>query len=182
MRTQAMAALAAAALAATIAVSAPAAAVDTEGEFTVTAGTLSISAPPSTVDLGSVAAGSLSHVAQLGSVTVTDDRGALVAEWKATVSSTDFALDGGTGGASETVAAGSIAYSSGAATASSGTGVFTPGVVASLDASVDPTLRLGASWAGTGVNSVTWNPTLTFTFLASQVAGTYRGTITHSVA
>ena len=165
-----------------LAVAAPAGAEDTQAEFTITGGTLSISVPVSTVDLGDVAAGSLTHVAQLGPVTVSDSRGALVAEWEATVSSTDFDLVGGTATAAETVAAGSVAYASGEATASTGTGTFLPGAATSLDPAVDPLLRLGGSWAGVGSNSVTWNPTLTFTFLASQVAGTYRGTITHSVA
>jgi hypothetical protein len=109
-------------------------------------------------------------------VQVTDTRGSLVAAWTATVSSTDFT----TGGASsnETVAKALISYSSGSATKGAGqVGVMTPSVGLTLAAPA-----VAGIWAGVGNNTVSWNPTLSFSLLASQVAGTYSGTITHSVA
>ena len=56
-----------------------------------------------------------------------------------------------------------------------GTGVATPSV---------GTLALGATvaYVGTGSNTVTWNPTLTMVLSPTQVAGTYKGTVTHSVS
>lgn len=152
----------------------------TSATFTITAGTLDIVVPASTVALGTgtINTGSLTASATLGPVSVTDNRGALLGNWTTGVSATSFTT--GTGTANEKVAAGSIAYSSGAATATTGSGVFTPGVLATLE----PTAPRGtaATYAGQGNNSATWNPTLTFTLGAQQVAGLYTGTVTHSVA
>jgi hypothetical protein len=146
--------------------------------FAITGGALNITVPASTVALntGTVNAGAATAAGQLGSVTVADTRGALVNSWTTTVSSTTFV----TGGASadETVAVANIAYSSGAATAHTGLGAFVPGIL--VNGTVPGT---GGSHTGlAGNTSTTWNPTLTFTLLSSQVAGTYTGTITHSVA
>lgn len=148
----------------------------TDATFTITGGDLAIVEPASTVDLGSVAAGSLTHTANLGNVTVNDDRGDLVAAWTATVSSTSFTT--GTSTAPETVPNSSIAYTSGVGTAAAGeVGAFTPLLGVALG-----TPQAAGAWAGTGVNHVTWNPTLAFTLRVDQIAGTYAGTITHSVA
>jgi hypothetical protein len=98
------------------------------------------------------------------------------------VSSTDFVRDGAaaTPAANEKVAKANIAYSAGAPSVQNG-GVFTGGTVASMD--LEESLRVAGAFAGVGGNNaVTWDPTITFTLLNSQVAGTYRGTITHSVA
>jgi hypothetical protein len=146
----------------------------TTATFSVTGGTLGISVPASTVSLGSTAAGTLNVAGALGNTTVSDQRGALTATWTVTVSSTDFV----TGGAStnETVTKSNVAYSAGLASGS-GSGAFTPGVIATL---ASP--GTGAAWAGVGVNTQTWNPTMSFTLLPSQVTGTYTGSITQSVA
>ena len=154
---------------------APVGAEDTDTSFELLAGTLSVSAPVS-ADLGSTGVDNLTLVGQLGDVTVTDDRGSLVAVWTTTVSSTDFT----TGGASadETISNAQVAYSSGAATGTSGTGTFVPGAIASLALP-----GVGGAWAGgVGNNSATWTPTVTVTLLPGRIAGTYTGTITHSVA
>lgn len=157
------------------AIAAPAAsAAGTASTFSLTGGALSIS-QPATANLGSAATGSLTLSGSLGAVTVTDNRGNLTATWTATVGSTDFTTGGGT--TYETVANSSIAYTAGLATSSSGVGAFTPGVLANLTAP-----GTAGSWVGTGNNSATWNPTIAFTLSASNVAGTYSGTITHSVA
>jgi hypothetical protein len=163
-----------------LATAVPAKGADTTTTFALAAGSLSISAPASK-DLGTGSTGSGTVSAQLGTVTVTDTRGTLLGTWTASVSSTDFTTGGGT--ANETVGNGQVTYWSGTATASSGTGVFTPGQASALNAQT-----LGASrtaYAGTalvGNNSVSWNPTVTVNVPAAAVAGTYTGTITHSVA
>lgn len=157
------------------------AANDTTTTFTLTAGALGISVPAS-ASLSSAAAGAASLTGQLGTVTVTDARGALVSTWTAGVSSTDF-LNTTTGGttANEKVVKANVGYASGVGTAGLGqvgamvpTGAVTPVALGSA--------ATGASWTGVGNNTVSWNPTLTFTLLPSQVAGTYSGTITHSVS
>jgi hypothetical protein len=144
--------------------------------FAITGGALNITVPASTVALntGTVNAGAATAAGQLGSVTVADTRGLLVNSWTTTVSSTTFVTGGAS--ANETVAVANIAYTSGASTAHTGLGLFVPTLV--------PT-ALGADATYTGAagnSSTTWNPTLTFTLLSSQVAGTYTGTVTHSVA
>jgi hypothetical protein len=63
---------------------------------------------------------------------VTDNRGALLGTWTASVSSTDFTTGGAT--ANETIAKGQVTYWSGPATATSGTATFTPGQLASVNA------------------------------------------------
>lgn len=153
---------------------------NTTATFTITAGELAITVPASTVALatGTVNTGAATAAGQLGPVTVSDTRGALLNNWTTTVSSTTFVLPGTTPTADETVAVNKIAYSSGAATASSGLGAFVPGVL--VNGALPGTA--GSHTALAGNSSSTWNPTLTFTLLSSQVAGTYTGTITHSVA
>jgi hypothetical protein len=147
--------------------------------FTLTAGSgLSVSVPDTASNIGSAAAGSTTVSGSLGPITVTDPRGALAATWTATVSSTDFTT-GTTPTANETVAKANITYSSGAGTAAAGqVGAMVPSIVGvSLASSAT-----AATWAGVGNNTVTWTPTLSFSLLASQVAGTYTGTVTHSVS
>jgi hypothetical protein len=173
--------LAVAAIAGASALFAPAAhaaAGDTIATFAITGGALSVAVPASTVALstGTINTGAASASAQLGTVTVSDARGALVNSWTTTVSSTTFVTGGSS--ADETVAKANIAYSSGLSTAHTGLGVFVPGTLSSMASN-----GTGASYTGAAGNSSTsWNPTLTFTLLSSQVAGTYTGTINHSVA
>jgi hypothetical protein len=147
--------------------------------FQITAGPLAITVPASTVALatGTVNTGASSASGQLGSVTVNDTRGLLVNSWTATITTTTFTT--GAGATSQTVATSAIAYTSGAATSTSGLGSFVP----TLTATTIGSTVTGASWSGlAGNDSATWNPTITFTLLSSQVAGLYSGTITHSVA
>lgn len=165
----------AAAVSAAMAIALPASADDTTTTFTITAGTLDITVP-GTSNLGSVATGAANVSAQLGSVSVADERGGLEAAWTATVSSTTFTTGGAT--APETVAASAVNYSAGAATSTTGTATFTPGTAGSL---ASPRTAFSAS-AITGNNTAAWNPTITITLGAQAVAGTYTGTITHSVA
>ncbi|MGC4811377.1 hypothetical protein ACLQ29_12715 [Micromonospora sp. DT228] len=163
---------------------APAAAAptdDTTVTFEVEAGTLDIVAP-ATADLGGGAPGSV-ITGQLGAVTVTDSRGAADASWVATVTATNFQTGGGT--PEETVLASEIDYWSGPATATTGTGTFTPGqanaaAAEALD-NVTPVTAFTHT-GGTGGNTATWNPTLIVNVPLDSIAGVYTGTVTHSVA
>jgi hypothetical protein len=158
----------------------PARADDTTTTFTLSAGPLAISVPAS-ANLGSRATGTASLSAQLGTVTVTDTRGALGEDWTATVSSTDFTTGGAT--ADETIANDDVSYWSGAATAVTGTAVRVPGQPLAANAQSLSTSRTAFSATATvGNNTTSWNPTLVVTLPSDAVAETYSGTVTHSVA
>jgi hypothetical protein len=158
----------------------PASAAGTTTTFILAAGSLSISAPASS-GLGTGSTGGGTLFAQLGTVTVTDTRGALLGAWTGSVSSTDFTTGGAT--ANETVAKGQVTYWSGTATASSGTAVFAPGQAIAANAQDLSVSRTAFSATViVGNNSASWNPTVTVNVPAAAVAGTYSGTITHSVA
>jgi hypothetical protein len=161
----------------------PAHAADTTTTFTLTAaGGLAVSAPASQA-LGSVATGATSTAAvQLGATTVTDGRGALLGTWTTSVTSTDYKTGGLT--ADETIAKGNADYWSGPSIApTSGTGVRVPGQASALlktalDASKTAFLATGVI----GNNVTTWNPTVNVNIPSASVAGSYSGTIAHSVA
>lgn len=137
------------------------------------AGVLSITVPV-TATLPSIAPGNTTS-GQLGTVTVSDDRG--VGSWTATVSCTVFSSG------SHTIGLTQISYWSGAATATTGTGTFTPGQLTAANAVTLTTSRTAFSLTGgSAVNSASWDPTLTVTLPLSTVSGTYTATITHSVA
>jgi hypothetical protein len=141
--------------------------------------TISISVPDGSttpINVATVATGSTSASGPLGNVTVTDTRGALTATWTANAVASNFT----TGGASsnETIANTNITYSAGTGTAASGqVGTFTPTGVTTIAVSSP----VGA-WSGTGNDTVTWDPTIAFVLLPSQVAGVYSGTITQSAS
>lgn len=148
----------------------------TDTTFAITAGGLSITVPASKAFAG-VSTGASSVSGQLGAVAVADSRGLLVNSWTATVNTTTFVT--GTSTANETVAKTNVAYASGATSSTSGLGTFVPTLIPTAVG----TGVTGASWTGAAGNSTaSWDPTMTFTLLSSQVAGTYSGTITHSVA
>jgi alpha-tubulin suppressor-like RCC1 family protein len=142
-------------------------------------GFLSISVPSSAV-LSAAAPGTTAS-ARLGTVTVTDNRALGSASWTATVSGTTFVTGGGT--AAETIPLTRVAYWSGPATATSGSGTFTPGQPAAANAVNLTVPRTAFSLAsGSSVNSASWNPTLSVSVPAGAVAGTYAATITESVS
>jgi hypothetical protein len=156
----------------------------TAATFTLNASsTLAIAVPDGSVtpiSVGSASTGATSVSGSLGNVTVTDGRGALVATWSANAVSTDFTT--GTATANETVAKANVAYYAGLGTAALGqVGAFVPAGTALAPVAIGTSAAVG-SWTGTGNNTVTWNPTLKFTLLPSQVAGTYSGTVTQSVS
>ena len=147
------------------------------------AGAASISAPGSK-NLGSVASGTNTLSAQLGTVTASASGLLGVApSFRATVTATVFKTGGG--GPSETIGRTSIKYWSGPPTAFSGAllGGFTPGqatAALALDLSTSRVAFSGTALAGT--ISASWNPTIVITLPAAAVAGSYSGMITHSVA
>lgn len=173
--------VAAAAVALTVGTALPASAGDTTTTFTLEAGVggLSIS-EPATAFLGTAPTGGAAVTAALGAVTVSDVRGALVAAWSASVVSTSFTT--GTATATETVPAADVDYWSGAATTTSGLGVFTPGqLTAGLAVPINAATGAFTLTAGSGNNTAAWNPTLIVAVGPSNVVGTYSGTVTHSV-
>jgi hypothetical protein len=152
------------------------AAGDTTTTFTLTGDGLGVSAPVNAL-LDSVDIGLTGLAGQLGSITVADNRGALATSWTATVSSTDFTT--GAAGPHETIAKANVLYSSGLATASQGLGVDLPTLVpVSLGTSQTAFAHTGVI----GTQSSSWNPTIQVSIPSDAVAGTYTGTITHSVA
>ena len=148
--------------------------------FTLTAGALIVSDPTNT-SLGSVGIGTATITNALGTTTVTDNRGALLGTWTATVSASDFTT--GTATADETIAKDQVDYWSGPATAFTGTAVLLPGQATVLLKQSLSTSRTAFSATGVvGNNSATWNPTVVVNIPSDAVAGTYSGTITHSVS
>jgi alpha-tubulin suppressor-like RCC1 family protein len=142
-------------------------------------GFLSISVP-SSATLPAAAPGTTDS-ARLGAATVTDNRALGSASWTATVTGTAFVTGSGTG--PQTIPLTQISYWSGPATATSGNGTFTPGQPAAANAVNLTAGRVAFSLtAGSGVNSASWNPTLSVQVPAGAVAGTYTATITESVA
>jgi hypothetical protein len=141
---------------------------------------VSISAPSSR-NLGSAPTGSSTLSAQLGTVTASAS-GLLAPDFIARVSCTVFTT--GARSANETIGKASIRYWSGPATSVTGLlGGGTPGQPTAAQ-SVDLTVtRTAFTGQGTLLAiSGSWNPTLIINIPASAIAGTYSGTITHSVA
>jgi hypothetical protein len=166
--------LAVASLAALAAVVALPAAADTPASFTLTAGTLSISAPTSSVSLGSQAVSSSPSTisGQLGAVTVTDQRGGATT-WVASVIVTAFTPT--TGPAVTAIPATQVSYAAGTITQS--------GVTATKPATTDLTgVSPVVNGVSTGLSTASWNPTISVTLPANAAPGVYSGTITHSVA
>ncbi len=137
--------------------------------------------PPASKNLGTAATGSPTLSAQLGTVSVAAS-GLVAPNFVATVSATVFITAGG--GANKTIANGSVRYWSGPATSFSGLlGSPVPGQLTALNA-----VNLSVSrtaFSGTGLLlSITaaWNPTIIIDIPSAAIAGTYSGTITHSVA
>jgi hypothetical protein len=137
-----------------------------------TGGALSITVPTGTVNLGSVSSvegGTISG--HLGEVQVTDTRGAADADWVASVIASALTLTPGT-----TIPASAIGYTPGDIT-KVGMATYTPTDSPSLEGIVVVVAATGIA----GDNSATWNPTVKVSVPGAMAAGTYTGTITHSV-
>src|SRR5579875_1076586 len=115
------------------ALAAPAAAQAATGPttttFAVSGGSLDITAP-SAAALGSASLGAGNVSGSLGTVTVSDQRGALLGSWTASVISTAFTT--GQGSANETIPASDVGYNPGLPTNVTGTGLPVPGVLTAL--------------------------------------------------
>jgi hypothetical protein len=149
---------------------------DTPTTFDLNAGPLSITVPSgATLTAATVGASSVSG--QLGAVSVTDYRGDTSDAWTATVTSSAFV--GGTSDVS--VPASGVSYSPGSSIAGSGT--FGATATEGTAGAVGSGLVAYSMDAAPGSNGVSWDPTITVTLPAGgQVADTYSGTITQSVA
>lgn len=150
-------------------------AAETATTFALTAGSLSVTTPANST-ISSAATGAAVTSSALGTVTVTDARGALAGTWTATAASTDFVTGGGT--ASEKIVKANVSYLAPAPTIVAGTVVPVSAGAKVLSAS--QTVVTAASIIGN--NTVSWSPTVTITLPSAAVAGTYTGTITHSIA
>jgi len=136
---------------------------------------------PTSVGLGTAPTGSGTLSAPLGTVTVTAS-GAVAPSFTASVSSTTFIT--GIGGTNRTIPTTAVLYWSGPATASTGLlGSPTPGQVDAAHAQDLSSTRTAFSATGLALSiSTSWNPTLVINIPNSAIAGSYTGTITHSVA
>lgn len=185
----------------------PALAADDGGvEATITVastGALSITGPSGTPDLGSASyntadptglvswvtggaslaelttalQGQADIVGSFGEVSVVDQRLGLVVSWTSSVSWTDFTLEPDSTADDEVIAADQLRYNSGAPS-TEGIGTFMPQLAAVQSGGT------AATYAGllqvSGSNTVTWEPTF-YVDLQGEQAGTYEGTVTHSV-
>jgi hypothetical protein len=164
------------AILATIGIAGPASAAtdgDTPITFEVTGGALSITVPGGPVSLGTVATSAGSQVvsANLGIVTVTDDRGGTDG-WIVTAVADDF-----TG--PQSISVSEPGLSSYTTPGASIVGVANVGAT-SLDALYPPAAVQVATGVD-GINSATWNPTISLTIPADALAGNYSSSVTHSV-
>ncbi len=143
---------------------------------------LSITVPTS-VSFGSTSAANGSITASLGSVTVTTSAVIISdASWTATVTSTAFTTGGGT--ANETIPAANVTYLAGLPTLRTGLSVSAcvPGQLTAVSLGSAKTAYTCSGLALLSSTNLTWNPTISVTLPASVVAGTYTGSIVHSVA
>ena len=152
----------------------PAAAADTPATLTVTGGTLSISAPTASANLGtranSVQGGTITGA--LGVVQVNDARSAAAGSgWVASAISTAFTPTAG-----PAIAASAVSY-----TARTITKVGTATYAANDPSALTAVARVVTATGITGDNSATWSPTITVTVPGGMAANTYAATITHSV-
>jgi hypothetical protein len=112
----------------------------------------------------------------LGAITVTDTRRSIGATggWIASAISTNLMS-----GTETTTAllAGTFGYSSGVFVKTGGTAAMTENTRTALTLSAAVVTTTGI----TGNHVVSWTPTITVPIPASQVSGTYVGTLTHSV-
>jgi hypothetical protein len=132
---------------------------------------------PASANLGSAKPGAATTV-QLANVTVPNSG---VNTWTATVSASN--LTTGTGTAAETINNGQLSYWSGMVVSKTGLGTFTPGQRNASEAVPLETPRTAFGYSGfSTATSVTWRPRLQVSVPSTAVAGSYTGTLTHSVA
>ena len=169
----------------------PASAVDGSSPVSLVVtggGGLAVSAPQPTggashIDLGTFGAGAvLSETNALGTMTVTDTRtGLLNNNWIASVSASNLVLDGDPANDNvpgSFIPAASLGYVTGSVTEVVAPTV--PPVVVPTLASLAVPLPVVTN-VSLGANTLSWTPKLAVTILPNTQAGTYEGTVTHSV-
>ncbi|MGD0608019.1 MAG: hypothetical protein ABSA53_31080, partial [Streptosporangiaceae bacterium] len=139
----------------------------------VLAGALSITVPAS-ASLGSADPGGTAS-ANLGTVSVTDDRG-FGASWTATAGASAFTTGAGT--PHEIIPAANAAYAITALSQATGSASFAFTPLTTL--STAPQAVVSTTNVG-GNTTATWNPLIQVSVPATAIAGPYTGTITHSV-
>jgi len=147
----------------------------TTASVTLVGGVLAITVPADAGSLGTAntSVNGVTISGSLGAVQVTDDRSAPAgAGWVASAVSTAFAPATG-----PAIPATQIGYVVGQAT-KVGTATYTGTDATDLSVVQD----VLTATAITGNNSATWNPTISVRVPPGLAAGTYSGTITHSVA
>lgn len=160
----------------TLCVALPASAAgETTATVTVAGGALSITVQAAAGSLGSavntVEGSTISG--SLGQVQVLDARSAAAGSgWVASVISTAFTPTSG-----PTIGAALVGYTAGTIS-KVGTATYTANNPPNLTGAVAAVTATGI----TGDNSATWDPTINVHIDGGKVAGTYSGTITHSVA
>jgi hypothetical protein len=159
---------------------------DTPVTFTVGAvGVLSISVPTPTtpISLGGVSGtdGGTTGGGSLGNVAVSDTENSNPAEWTVSVNDSIFR---NTAVSTDTIPASAATYTSGGVTVTLGSGSGATikddttgglGLTTSAQKAIEET---GAD----GANAANWSPTVTITVPPGSIAGTYTGTITHSIS
>lgn len=141
---------------------------------TITGGVLAITAPEAAVGLGTQAnaVGGSSLSGALGVVQVTDARSAPAGSgWVASVIATALTPTAG-----PTIGAAQLGYTVGPIT-QVGTATYTANDPENLTG-VTPAVTASGI---TGDNSASWNPMINIAIPGGMAAGTYTGTITHSV-
>jgi hypothetical protein len=147
---------------------------DSPASLEITGGSLGITVPSTSADLGTlvntVPGGIISG--PLGQVQVSDARSAAAGSgWVASAISTAFTPPSG-----PAIAASAVGYTAGAIT-QVGTATYTANNPADLTGVAPVVTATGI----TGDNSATWNPTINVTVPGGMAANVYTATITHSV-
>jgi hypothetical protein len=165
----------------------PDAVCDTALTFEVTATDgLNVTVPNGPLALGTAASGATITNTFTGAggsnVSVADQRSVANPTWTVTVTSTNFTTGGGS--PAETITNANIGYRSGNEI-SPVNGPFTPGQPippGTYEAMTGTVTAFSRATAGGGNNSVSWDPGIQVTVPATAVAGTYTGSVTHSIS
>lgn len=177
MRARTTLTLLGAAIAASAALAPAAHAGDTTVTFSLTGGSLSLTAPSSATlsSSGALSITGSSASGTLGSTTVKDERGAALHSLTVTMSSTAFSRSGG----GTSIAASNVTGYSGVATAT-GTAVAVPTVTGQALAGSGSAILTLNSVLGAG--GASYNPTVSVSIPAGTEAGDYSATVTQTVA
>ena len=155
----------------------PASAADTTTTVAVPAGTIGVSAVPTSADLGSIVPGTTASVVLTG-VQISDQR-AGVTGWVASVSMSTLngSIETVAGTPDYTISAVNATYT-GAAAVESGTVTVTS---AGAQADLSTAKSVQTATAVSGNNTATWDGTLALAVPSDAKADTYTAVLTHSV-